>query len=98
MAEKFDLTDIKDFINLTFYCQQETVITDFSDWKKIGRDHYMNLNGGCALMEELENLDGEETARLLIDSGEGVVTSYGVAYDNGMKLETSRRSIPVILV
>ena len=49
-------------------------------------------------MEELENLDGEETARLLIDSGEGVVTSYGVAYDNGMKLETSRRSIPVILV
>lgn len=74
------------------------MITDFSDWKKIGRDHYMKLNGGCALMEELENLDGEETARLLIDSGEGVVTSYGVAYDNGMKLETSRRSIPVILV
>lgn len=87
MAEKLDLTDIKDFINLTFCCQEATVITDFSDLKKIGRDHYMNLNGGCALMEELENLDGKETARLLIDSGAGVVTPYGVVYDNGMKLE-----------
>ena len=87
MAERLDLTDIEDFINLTFCCQQATVITDFFDLKKIGRDHYMNLNGGCALMEELENLDGEETARLLIDSGAGVVTPYGVVYDNGMKLE-----------
>lgn len=34
-----------------------------------------------------ESLDGEETARLLIDSGAGVVTPYGVVYDNGMKLE-----------
>lgn len=88
MAEKLDLTDIRDFINLTFCCQQATVITDFSNLKQIGKDHYMNLNGGCASMEELDNLDGEETARLLIDSGSGVVTPYGVVYDNGMKLET----------
>lgn len=87
MAEKLDLTDIRDFINLTFCCQQATVITDFSDLEQIGRAHYMNLNGGCANTEELENLDGEETARLLISDGEGVVTPYGVVYDNGMKLE-----------
>ena len=87
MAEKLDLTDIKDFINLTFCCQQATVITDFSNLEQIGRDHYMNLNGGGASTEELDNLDGEETARLLIDSGAGVVTPYGVVYDNGMKLE-----------
>lgn len=87
MAEKLDLTDIRDFINLTFCCQQATVITDFSNLEQIGKDHYMNLNGGCASMEELNNLDGEETARLLIDSGAGVVTPYGVVYDNGMKLE-----------
>ena len=53
----------------------------------IGRDHYMNLYGGCASTQELEDLDGAETARLLIDSGAGEVTPYGVVYDNGMKLE-----------
>lgn len=47
----------------------------------------MNLNGGCASTEELDNLDGEETARLLIGSGAGVVTPYGVVYDNGMELK-----------
>lgn len=87
MAEKLDLTDIRDMINLTFCCQQATVITDFSNLERIGRDHYMNLNGGCASTEELEHLDGEETAHLLIDSGAGIVTPYGVVYDNGMKLE-----------
>lgn len=87
MAEKLDLTNIRDFINLTFCCQQTTVITDFSDLERIGRAHYMNVNGGCANTEELENLDGEETARLLISDGAGVVTPYGVVYDNGMKLE-----------
>ena len=87
MAEKLDLTDIRDFINLTFCCQQATVITDFSNLEHVGREHYMNLNGGCASTEELDNLDGEETALLLIDSGAGTVTRYGVVYDNGMRLE-----------
>lgn len=79
--------NIKDLINLTFCCRQVTVITDFSNLEQIGRAHYMNLNSGCANMEELENLDGEETARLLIDSGAGVITPYGVVFENGMKLE-----------
>ncbi len=87
MTEKLDLTDMKDLINLTFCCQQTTVITDFSDLEAIGRDHYMNLHGGCASTQELEDLDGAETARLLIASGGGTVTPYGVVYDNGMKLE-----------
>lgn len=87
MTEKLKLTSVKDLINLTFCCQQATVITDFSNLEKIGKDHYMNLNGGCASTEELKNLDGEETAVLLIDSGGGTVTRYGVVYDNGMKLE-----------
>lgn len=87
MAVKLDISDIADFINLTFCCQQATIITDFSNLEAVGRSHYMNLNGGCASTEELEHLDGEETALLLIESGTGVVTPYGVVYDNGMKLE-----------
>ena len=31
MADKLKLTDMKDLINLTFSCQQATVIADFSD-------------------------------------------------------------------
>ena len=86
MAEKLDLTSMKDLINLTFCCQQVTVITDFSDLETVGRDHYLNTHGGCAGVEELEQLDGEETAILLITDNEGTITRYGVVYDNGMKL------------
>ena len=87
MSEKLELRDMTDLINLTFCCQQATVITDFSDLEAVGRAHYMNLNGGGATMEELEALDGYETALSLISSGSGTVTPYGVVYDNGMVLE-----------
>ena len=87
MAHKLELFELKDLINLTFCCQQATVITDFSDLASIGRDHYMNLHGGCAKTEELDALDGEETARRLIENGGGTITPYGVVYDNSMKLE-----------
>ena len=87
MAHKLELFELKDLINLTFCCQQATVITDFSDLSAVGRDHYMNLHGGCAKTEELDALDGEATARRLIESGSGTITPYGVVYDNSMKLE-----------
>ena len=87
MAHKLELFELKDLINLTFCCQQATVITDFSDLSAVGRDHYMNLHGGCAKTEELDALDGEATARRLIESSSGTITPYGVVYDNGMRLE-----------
>ena len=87
MAHKLELFELKDLINLTFCCQQATVITDFSDLAAVGRNHYMNLHGGSASVDELNKLDGEETARRLIENGGGTITPYGVVYDNGMKLE-----------
>ena len=57
-AVSYDYSDMTDLINLTFSCQQVTVITDFSDLEQVGRDHYMVLNGGCASKEELDALDG----------------------------------------
>lgn len=89
MASKLELFELKDLINLTFCCQQATVITDFSDLEQIGREHYMNLHGGGASVQELEDLDGTETAILLIDGGGGTITRYGVVYDNGMKMDQS---------
>ena len=87
MAHKLELFELKDLINLTFCCQQATVITDFSDLAAIGRDHYMNLHGGSASVDELNKLDVEKTAWQLIENGGGTITPYGVIYDNGMKLE-----------
>ena len=82
MAHKLELFELKDLINLTFCCQQATVITDFSDLAAIGRNHYMNLHGGSASVDELNALDGKGTARQLIESGSGTITPYGVVYDN----------------
>ena len=87
MAHKLELFELKDLINLTFCCQQATVITDFSDLAAVGCDHYMNLHGGSASVDELNALDGKEIARQLIENGSGTITPYGVVYDNGMKLE-----------
>lgn len=81
------VTSIEDFINLTFCSDQATVIYDFTNLEAVGRQHFMNLHGGCASMEELENLDGYETALLLIDGGGAEITPYGVLYDNGMQME-----------
>ena len=92
-AVSYNYSNIVDLINLTFSCQEVTVITDFSDLESIGRNHYMTLNGGSARMEELDNLDGTETALLLIESGDGVITPYGVVYDNCMRL-SMRPSAP----
>ena len=69
MAHKLELSELKDLINLTFCCQETTVITDFSDLAAVGRDHYMNLHGGSASVDELNALDGKGTARQLIESG-----------------------------
>ena len=87
MAAKLNLTDMTDYINLTFCCQRATVITDFSDLEQIGKDHFMNINGGSCKVEDLENLDGVETAYLLITETPATITPFGVVYDNGMRLE-----------
>ena len=87
MASKLCLSDIKDFINLTFCCQQATVITSFFDLERVGKSHSLTVNGGAMPVEEYSKVDGQSVALDLIQSGKGVVTPYGVVYDNGMKLE-----------
>ena len=87
MASRLCLSDIKDFINLTFCCQQATVITDFSNLERLGKEHSLTVNGGSMPSDEYDKVDGRAVALDLIQSGAGVVTPYGVVYDNGMKLE-----------
>ena len=87
MASKLHLSDIKDFINLTFCCQRATVIIDFSNLDQAGKKHSLTVNGGSMPSDEYDQVDGRAVALDLIQSGTGVVTPYGVVYDNGMKLE-----------
>ena len=47
MAHKLELFELKDLINLSFCCQQVTVITDFSDLDAVGRDHYMTCTAAA---------------------------------------------------
>ena len=71
MAFKLGKLNMTGLIDLTFCCQAVTIITDFSALEGIGRLHYMNLYGGGASIEELEQLNGVETALRLITENEG---------------------------
>jgi len=76
----------KDLINLTFSCENVTVVQDFSDLEKIGCQHYMNLNGGYASSYELEKVNTKKVATDLLNSQEGKITPYGIIYENGAEL------------
>ena len=85
MAHKLDLTDIKDLINLTFCCQDTTVITDFAKLEEVGREHCVKNDG--LTVDEYYSIDGRAEALALIRSGNGTVTPYGVVYDSGMEMK-----------
>ena len=81
-VERFGLSAADELIDLSFCAREVTVVT---------------VHGGCN-PEELKNLDGKETALVLISGQPGYVTRYGVVYDNGIKLEQAydRKHLPPI--
>ena len=84
-VERFGLSAADELIDLSFCAREVTVISDFTDLEKTGKRHYLTVHGACD-SEELENLDGKETALALISGQPGYVTRFGVVYDNGIKL------------
>ena len=94
-VERFGLSAADELIDLSFCAREVTVISDFSDLELVGKRHYLIVHGACD-SEELENLDGKETALALISGQPGYVTRYGVVYDNGIKLEQAydRKHLP----
>lgn len=81
-----EFVNMTDFINLTFCCQGVTVVQDFTDLEDVGRKHYLNLHGGLTT-DELQSLKFQEIALSLLQNEDGIITPYGVVYDNGMELE-----------
>ena len=96
-VERFGLSTADELIDLSFCAREVTVISDFSDLELVGKRHYLTVHGACD-SEELENLDGKETALALISGQPGYVTRFGVVYDNGIKLEQAydRKHLPPI--
>ena len=79
--------DMQTLINLSFSCEQATVITDFSKLEEAGRSHYMTMHGGGVPVEEYNQLNGVGIARSLIADGGGRITPYGVVFENAMRIE-----------
>ena len=96
-VERFGLSAADELIDLSFCARDVTVVSDFNDLELVGKRHYLTVHGACD-SEELENLDGKETALALISGQPGYVTQYGVVYDNGIKLEQAydRKHLPPI--
>jgi hypothetical protein len=81
------ISDIESLINLTFCSETVTVITNFDNLESVGRVHFLNVRGGSCQKSEMEGVDFEKVAKDLINSGTGVITPYGLVFDNGMELE-----------
>ena len=98
-VERFGLSAADELIDLSFRARDVTVVSDFTDLEKTGKRHYLTVHGACD-SEELEDLDGKETALALISGQPGYVTQFGVVYDNGMKLEQAydRKHLPPIWI
>ena len=96
-VERFGLSAADELIDLSFCTREVTVVSDFNDLELVGKRHYLTVHGACD-SEELENLDGKETALALISGQPGYVTQYGVVYDNSIKLEQAydRKHLPPI--
>ena len=86
MASRLEFHGIDEFINLTFCCQEATVVTDFNDLAALGRRHYLTMNGGCADVEEMQNKNFWQIALELLEGTVGRVTPYGVVYDNDFEM------------
>ncbi|OLS03560.1 antirestriction protein ArdA [Tissierella creatinophila] len=76
-----------DLINLSFNLHCYSLINNFSNFNKIGKDLYLTEKMAVAT-KELDELDGEEYAMEVIKSNKSAtVTPYGVLYRNSNEVE-----------
>lgn len=83
----FQCKDIRSFINMTFCCQESSVISDFSKLEEAGKSHYLTVHEGVVAMDDLQAVDGRNLAKQIIESGNGIPTPYGLFFRNNMKME-----------
>lgn len=77
------VSDLKTMINLTQEINNYSLASPDASLKEIGRNHYMNLHGGC-LMEDEAKIDFAAIGRELIASGNGIESPYGLVFVNDL--------------
>ncbi len=74
MADSLCLSNIKDFINLAFCCQQSMEITDFSDLERVGKDHALTITASLDRYEFIEGVTcDKELGSWLLEHGQAGV-------------------------
>lgn len=86
MAYRLGVCSTDELVDLTFSCQEVTVVTDFNDLEALGRRHYLTMNGGARL-DEMQGMDFRQIALDLLKGDVGRVTPYGVVFDNNFNYD-----------
>lgn len=82
VAHSQKLTSLKDMINLSFNTHCYSLVDDFSDLNRLGRNLHLRTVGGIAA-KEYEEFDGEAYVKALIETYPNpTVTPYGILYEN----------------
>ncbi|MFI3227929.1 MAG: hypothetical protein R3Y09_11075, partial [Clostridia bacterium] len=74
VAEAKELTSAKDLINLTFNTHCYSILSDFSDLDKLGKNLYLNEKGSASA-DELQQMNGRKYVEQMIASNPTVLVS-----------------------
>ena len=86
-ASEREVTDLPGLINLAFSCSQVVAVEDFRNLERVGIWLLLARNTSVD-PPELDRDTAVKTAIDALSSGEGIVTPYGVIFENGMELQT----------
>lgn len=75
---------LKDMINLTFNLHNYTLITDVSNSAVVGKTHRLNTEMAIPLND---NFDYTALGTELINSGKGILTPYGLLFENNLFID-----------
>lgn len=81
------VTDLLGLINLAFSCSQVVAVEDFRNLEQVGTWLLLARNTSVD-PPGLDRDTAVKTAMDALSSGEGIVTPYGVIFENGMELQT----------
>ena len=81
-----NISDVETLINLTFNTSNYTVITDLSDPAAIGGKYYLDEHIAVPL-SDFDKINAVEIGNNLLQSGNGIVTKFGVVFKHGKEPE-----------